>query len=271
MRPERFLGSDPTPGDLATVDRLAADLREVVIALSAGRRHLDALVGPGSLWHGREGRGLVEAVSDMSRRLRVVEDAVVDLARALESWRTGLVQRQERTASLTEWVSQLSGSPDADERRAALGAETSELAADHASDASSLADAAEALSLALTVTSDEPDLAADLDRALSALAEAVEQWVAAAAQPLLSAVQSVDDAADLTAAVSVLVGFDGEVSPQAHAVGRLSTGAHRVGLSLQHSGAGTALPDLPRASFERADFSLAQRLRGLTDDDGTNQ
>lgn len=267
MRPERFLGSDPTPGDLAAVDLLATDLREVVIALSAGRRHLDALVGPGSLWHGREGRGLVEAVSDMSRRLRVVEDAVVDLARPLESWRTGLVQRQERTASLTEWMSQLSGSPDADERRTALRAETSELAADHELDAASLTDAAEALSLAMTVIHDEPDLAADLERSLTALTEAVEQWVAAAAQPLLSAVQSVEDAADLTAAVSVLVGFDGEVSPQAHAVGRSSTGAHRVQLALQQAGAATALPDLPRANFDRADVSLAQRLRGLADDD----
>ncbi|MDQ3629557.1 MAG: hypothetical protein M3419_12255 [Actinomycetota bacterium] len=268
MRPERFLGSDPTPGDLAAVDRLAADLREVVIALSAARRHLDALVGPGSLWHGRDGRGLVEAVSDLARRLRVVEDAVVDLARALESWRTGLVQRQERTAALTEWMSQLSGSPDAEERRLALRAETAELAADHESDASSLASAAEALSLALTVTSDEPDLAADLGRRLTALAEAVEQWMAAASQPLASAVRSVEDAADLTAAVSVLVGFDGEVSQRAHAVGRLSTGAHRVELALQQSRAGTALPNLPRASFDRADVSLAQRLRGQSEDDG---
>lgn len=265
MRPERFLGSDPTPGDLDAVDRLAAGLREVVVALSASRRHLDALIGPTSPWQGAAGSGLVGAVGDMSGRLLSLEDAVVDFARVLAGWRAGLVLRQERTATLTEWMSQLSGRAGADERRETLRAEVVELAADHAVDAAALADAADTLSLALTAVADEPDLAIDLGRGLIALTEAVEQWVAEAGEPLVSAVVSVDDAADLTAAVSVLVGFDGDVSERAHEVAGLSTGAHRAELALQRHGAATSLPDLPRATFERAEPPLAQRLRGRTD------
>lgn len=269
MRPERFLGSDPAPGDLDSVDRVAGVLRSTVVALAGSRHALESLLGPHSLWHGPLVAPLTAAVAGLAARLRRLENAVVDFAHALDSWRTGLVSRQDAAAELTEAMSQLSGQADAAEQRAAVLAAARRLAAEHATDAAVLVNACDGLVEELAAAASDGDLAADLDRALTSVGAAVEAWLAESAAELLATVRSLDETAGVTAVVSALLGIEAaEQGDRTEAVRLLTanaTGSHRLQAALARSWVELAPELLPQASFGSSgdpDGSLVERLRG---------
>lgn len=253
MRPERFLGSDPAPGDLSSVDRIGGALRAVVLALAESRLKVEALVSPQSVWQGAVARPVVTALTDLTARLRALEDAAVDFAQALEAWRTGLVTRQQRRAELTERISQLAGRPDAEDERERVLAEVPRLAAEHAADGAALMAAADGLAEVLVDTDDDSELATDLDRGVNAVIVAVEDWIAESAAELIATAESLSDTAGLTTVVSQILGVAGdEVPDEVEGVRRLasvSAGAHRLRLALRRSWASLAPDQLPTASF----------------------
>jgi hypothetical protein len=270
VRPERFLGSDPTPGDLGSVDRIAAALRTVVLALTGSRHKLEALVGPHSMWQGPMARPIVTAITDLAARLRTIEDATVDFAQAVEGWRAGLVARQQRTAELTEMVSQLAGRPDAEEQRQRIQADVQRLATEHTTDGAVFIRAAESLAEVLIDADDESDLAADLDRGIGAVAVAVEEWIAESAAELIATAESLSDTAGLTTVVSQILGVVGDEAPDESETVRqlasVSAGAHRLRQALRRSWAQLAPEELPTASFAATGSSsrpvISDRLRG---------
>jgi hypothetical protein len=269
MRPERFLGTDPAPGDLGSVDRIGGAMRAIVLALTQARQKIETLAGPQSIWQGTHARPLVTALTDLAARLRVLEDGAVDFAQAVEVWRVGLVARQQRTAELTETISQLAGRPDAETERQRVLAEAQALAAEHTADSVALISAADVLAELLTDTDDEGDLAAGLDSGVSAIMVAVEEWIAESAAELIATAESLSDTAGLTTVVSQILGVAGDEAPdEAENVRRLasvSAGAHRLRLALRRSWASLAPEDLPAASFTEAGSrrdEISDRLGG---------
>lgn len=269
MRPERFLGTDPSPGDLSSVDRIGGALRGIVLALTQSRQKVETLAGPQSIWQGPHARPLVSALTDMAARLRVLEDATVDFAQAVEAWRTGLVTRQQRTTELTETISQLAGRPEAEEERQRVIADAQALAAEHAADGVALMGAADRLAELLTDTDDEGELAAGLDRGVTAILVAVEEWIAESAAELIATAESLSDTASLTTVVSQILGVAGDEAPdEAENVRRLasvSAGAHRLRLALRRSWASLAPEELPAASFAETGSrpaGISDRLQG---------
>jgi hypothetical protein len=270
VRPERFLGIDPAPGDLSSVDRVGGALRAVVLALAESRLKVETLAGPQSIWQGPIARPVVTTLTDLAARLRAVEDATVDFARAVESWRTGLVARQQRRAELTETVSQLAGRPDADVERQRVLTEVQQMAAEHASSGVSLMAAADELAEVLADADDDARLASDLDRGVTAVTVAVEEWIAESAADLIATAESLSDTAGLTTVVSQILGVVGDEAPdEAEGVRRLasvSAGAHRLRLALRRSWASLAPEELPEASFaatgSTSRAAISDRLRG---------
>lgn len=280
MRPERFLGSDPAPGDLGSVDRVAGALRTVLLGLAESRQRIEGIVGPHSMWQGPMARPIVTALTDLAARLRAIEDAAVDFAQAVEIWRAGLVARQERRAELTELVSQLAGRPDAEEQRRRIQTDVQRLATEHTTDGAVLIRAADALAEVLIDVDEDGDLAADLDRGVAAVMVAVEEWIAESAAELVATVESLSDTAGLTTVVSQILGVVGDESPdESESVRRLasvSAGAHRLRLALRRSWASLAPEQLPEASFAAPRSSIrpaiSDRLRGdETDSDAEGE
>jgi len=270
VRPERFLGSDPTPGDLGSVDRVAGALRTVVLALTGSRQRLEGLVGPHSMWQGPMSRPIVDAVTELAARLRAFEDATVDFAQTVEVWRSGLAARQQRRAELTEQVSQLAGRPDAGEQRERIQADVQRLVTEHTADGAVLIRAADLFAEALIEADDDADLAADLDRGVTAVLIAVEEWIAESAAELVATAQSLSDTAGLTTVVSQILGVVGDEAPdESESVRRLasmSAGAHRLRLALHRSWASLAPDDLPTATFAASESNgrpaISERLGG---------
>ncbi|MGH3454694.1 MAG: hypothetical protein ACRDPQ_21415 [Nocardioidaceae bacterium] len=270
MRPERFLGSDPAPGDLGSVDRVAGALRTVLLGLAESRQRIEAIVGPHSMWQGPMARPIVTALTNLAARLRAIDNAAVDFAQAVEIWRAGLVARQERRAELTEMVSQLAGRPDAEEQRHRIQTDVQRLATEHTTDGAVLIRAADALAEVLIDVDEDGDLAADLDRGVAAVTVAVEEWIAESAAELLATAESLSDTAGLTTVVSQILGVVGDESPdESDSVRRLasvSAGAHRLRLALRRSWASLAPEQLPEATFAAPRSSsrpaISDRLRG---------
>ena len=278
MRPERFLGSDPTPGDLGSVDRVAGALRTVVLALTESRQKLKGLVGPHSLLQGPMARPIVDAVTELAAHLRSIEDATVDFAQAVEVWRTGLASRQQRRAELTEQVSQLAGRPDAVEQRQRIQTDVQRLATEHLADGAVLIRAADLLAEVLIDADDAADLAADLDRGVAAVMIAVDEWIAESAAELVATAQSLSDTAGLTTVVSQILGVVGDEAPdESESVRRLasmSAGAHRLRLALRRSWASMAPEDLPTATFAASGSTgrpaISERLGGDSTEGGAD-
>lgn len=269
MRPERVLGSDPAPGEPTTVDAAVRVLGSCVLALAQSRQHVERLIAPDSLWQGPTAEPLVTTLGEFGTRLRRLEDGVVELARALETWRRGLAERQERVSELTEAMSRLAGVTGAEEQRAAVNAQAARIASEHESDAAVLVAATDALVEVLATGRDDADLAGDLDRALTGLAVAVTEWLREASTGLVATTRALADTAGLTLAVTQLVGVAGNAAPaDAEGVARVAasgTGSHRLQRALRRSWAGSAPQRLPRASFTGAKAVgdvLVDRLRG---------
>lgn len=272
MRPERFLGADPAPGDLQAIDDVTGVLRSCVVALAEGRQRLDHLTGPRSVWQGPHAAAVVRTLSDFSWELRTLEDALAEFTQAWQDWRLGVAQRQDRTAELVDLVTRLDADAAAGRQKEAILERAAMLGEEHARAARETGTAAEALVAAMPA--EEGDLAADLNRALTALHEAVEAWVVDAEQQLLHATSSVGAVAELTAAVPGLLGVDGADSTSSAGVQQLATtapGSHRLQSALDGPRSPIDPELLPVASFatvgdERS--ALADRLRGRGGDHG---
>jgi len=269
VRPERVLGSDPAPGEPATVDAAVRVLGSCVLALAQSRQHVERLITPDSLWQGPSAEPLVTTLGEFDARLRRLEDGVVELARALEAWRRGLAEREERVAELSESMSRLAGVADTDEQRAAIHAQAARIAVEHDSDAAVLVAATDALVEVLATGRDDADLAGDLDRALSGLAVAVTEWLREASSGLVATTEALADTAGLTLAVTQLVGVAGDgAAADAQGVVRVAAagaGSHRLQRALRRSWEASAPRRLPRASFAGAKAVgdvLVDRLRG---------
>ena len=270
MNAERFLGTDPAPGDLDAVDRLARVLSSCVLALSESRRRVEHLVAADSIWQGPTVEPLCASLGALATHVRHLEDAVIGLSHALDTWRAGLAERQSQVAELVETMSQLAGETDADDRRAAVRAQAAQVAAEHTTDAAALLSAADTLAEVLARHADEPDFATDLDRALTSLDTAVGEWVEEAAAELLATVQGIADTAGLTLAASQLVGLlEGRPgdAPAVAEVASHTTGSHRLQRALHRSWSALAPERLPRATFAgltTAGDALVDRIRGAS-------
>ena len=268
MNAERVLGADPAPGSLDALDRVRRVLGSCVLALGESRRRVEHLAGPDSIWQGPAVEPLVATLSEMANRLRHLEDAVIDLAQALETWRSGVAQRQGRVAELTEAMSQLAGETGADEPRSAVLAQAGQVAAEHAADAAALLAAADGLAEALARHSDDPDLAGELDRGLTGVDAAVTEWIADASAELVVTAQGLADTAGLTLAASQLVGLvEGTPGDRAAVaqVANAATGSHRLQRALRRSWSSLAPDRLPTATFTglgTGGEALVDRLRG---------
>ena len=208
MRPERFLGVDPTPGDLAETDAVMGALREVVRMLVESRGRVDAQLSVDGVWSGPIAAPLSDALGALSRRLLVYEDAAADLARAVDEWRAGLAARSDRTFELVEQMSRLAGEDDADTARATLRASVDELSRDHEAAAAVLRHRVDEAAGTLE-GADALGLADDLGRAAAALTAAVDDWVQQQAVEMVATATSLVEVAGLTRVVAETSGGPG--------------------------------------------------------------
>lgn len=276
MNPERFLGYDPTPGDLLSIDDVAGVLRDCVIALAEGRQRIDHAVGPETLWQGPHAVAITDTLAAFTARLRLLEEAVADFALAWQEWRVGVAARQDRTAELVEAMSQLGGREGADGQRDAVLSRAAAVGQEHVAAAGGTGVAAENLVAALATDTSDADLAADLQRGIGALRAAVDEWVLATEREVHRAAASVESVAVLTTAVPQLIGVvsDPRVvdSPAVREMAASAPGAHRLNDALDHPAAPRDAADLPEASFSalaaQQRSRLGDRLRGLENREG---
>ena len=278
MRPERFLGVDPTPGDLAETDAVMGALREVVRMLVESRGRVDAQLSVDGVWSGPIAQPLSDALGALSRRLLVYEDAAADLARAVDEWRAGLAARSDRTLELVEQMSRLAGEDDADTARATLRASVDELARDHEAAAAVLRRRVDEAAGTLE-GADALGLADDLGRASAALTAAVDDWVQQQAVEMVATATSLVEVAGLTRVVTELLGVTGlDRAPiETAGVAEMASngaGAHRLLGALSRAWTDVAPTSLPIATFAVVGGSagdvLADRVQGRTavrDDD----
>lgn len=272
MNPERFLGSDPAPGDLMSIDDVVSVLREVVVVLAETRQRIDDVVGPESIWQGSEVEPIVDGMTAMSARLRTLESAVVAFAAAWQEWRSGVATRRDATAELVEEMSQLAGAEDAERRRADVRRRAGELEQQHQRGAADLVRASEDLIAVVTVDrSDEQDLAGTLSRGFNGLREAVDAWIREVSAQIGRTTGTLDEVAEVTAVVPQLVGVGatahGISSEKAWEIAARAPASHRLQEALRRDW--TDEPELPAASFGHASRRspgrvIADRFRGLT-------
>lgn len=273
MRPERFLGLDPAPGDLAGADVLLGALREVVRGLVEARGRVDAQLADDGVWSGPVAGPLADALGALSRRLRLYEDVVVDVARAVDGWRTGLASRTDRTAELVEQASRLGGEADepvAETRQQALRAAVAEVQDDHHAAAEQLARSLDEVRATLQ-GAEALRLADQVDHATEVLLATVEEWVVAQAAEVTATAASLVQVAGLTAVVSELVGVAGldrvplDDADVAEVAGR-GAGAHRLLAALGRAWTDVAPTSLPIATFAvvggSAGSVLTDRVQG---------
>ncbi len=272
MGPERFLGLDPTPGDLAETDAVMGALREVVRMLVESRGRIDVLLAADGVWSGPVATPLSDALGALSRHLLVYEDAAADLARAVDEWRAGLAARTDRTHELVEQTTRLAGADDADTARAGVRAAVDELSRDHEAAAALLRRRVDEAAGSLD-GADALGLADDLARAGAALSAAVEEWVQQQAVEMVSTATSLVQVAGLTRVVTELLGVTGldrapiETAGVAELAGT-GAGAHRLLGALSRAWTDVAPTSLPIATFAvlggSAGDVLADRVQGRT-------
>lgn len=272
MNPERFLGSDPTPGDLVGIDDVLSVVREVVVVLAETRQSIDAAIGPESIWQGSEVEPIVDGMSAMSTRLRTLEHSVVAFASAWQEWRQGVAARQDATAELVEEMSQLAGIDDAESRREDVRKRAAALATHHKQEATELVGACEDL-IATVSTKHDDDVAAMLGRGFTGLREAVEVWLREASEEVRRTTGELEDVAEVTAVAPQLVGVgasaDGISSEKAWQIAATSPASYRLQEILRRDWSTTAPRSLRPASFGERDVgssgrTIAERLRGIT-------
>lgn len=272
MNPERFLGSDPTPGDLISIDEVLSVLREAVVVVTETRQRIDEAVGPDSIWQGSEVEPIVGGMTSMSARLRALEDAIVVFAAAWHEWRTGVATRRDATAELVEEMSQLAGVPDAEPRRDDIRRRADDLAARHIQGASDLVRASEDLIAVVAVDrSGEPDLAATLNHGFTGLREAVDNWIHQVSNEVRRTAGTVDDVAEATAVVPQLVGVGADTSgissEKAWKIAAQAPASYRLQEALKRDWS-IPEPQLPEATFAKPQKrtpgrAIADRIRGL--------
>ena len=271
MKPGAVLGFDPAPGDAVAVDRTCDVLHKVIRALVESRSALDALTPAGSIWDGAVGAALAALVRRYSLQLRELEDALLGCLTSLEGWRLGLHERQERVRSIVDAVADLAGEP-AEDRRAALLVGAREIETEHRRAARDVQAAFEELSTTVErLSRTDDDLAEQVDAAVRALAQAVEDWVQREGPELIRTAAALAEVAALTTVISELVGVaaldgsPGEDDCVREIISR-SPGAHRLIRALRQQWL-DVVPELPAATFgpdrtgELAD-SIAGRLAG---------
>lgn len=272
MNPERFLGSDPTPGDLAGIDQVLAVVREVVVVLSETRQRIDEVIGPDSIWQGSEVEPIVDGVSAMSMRLRTLHEAVVAFGGAWQEWRQGVATRQDATAELVEEMSQLAGVDDVEPRREDVRKRAAALATRHEQEATELVGACEDL-IAIASAKHDDDVAALLGRGFTGLREAVEAWLREASAEVRRTTGELDEVAEVTAVVPQLVGVgaraDGISSQKAWEIAAKAPASYRLQEVLRRDWSGARPPGLHPASFEGRGLrssgrAIAERIRGIT-------
>lgn len=271
MNPERFLGSDPTPGDLMSIDEVTSVLRDVVVVLAETRQRIDDVVGPESIWQGSEVEPIVDGMTSMSARLRTLENAVAAFAGAWQEWRAGVASRRDATAELVEEMSQLAGVPDAEARRQDVQRRVGELAARHQQGAADLVRSSEDLIAVVTVErKGEQDLATTLNRGFTGLREAVDLWIREVSSQIRSTTGSLDEVVEVTAVVPQLVGVgasaEGISSQKAWEIAAKAPASYRLQEALRRDW--TDEPDLRAATFDQPvrrspGRAIADRIRGL--------
>ncbi len=271
MNPERFLGSDPTPGDLAGIDEVLSVVREVVVVLAETRQRIDEVIGPDSIWQGSEVEPIVDGMSAMSTRLRNLEQAVVAFASSWQEWRQGVAARQDATAELVDEMSQLAGIADAEARRDDVRQRANLLAAQHEQEAAALVVACEDLIAVASVQHDD-DIAAMLGRGFTGLREAVEVWLREASDEVRRTTGELTDVADVTAVAPQLVGVgvaaDGISSQKAWEIAQRAPASYRLQEVLRRDWSSVRAPTLQSASFggeaRAPGRGIADRIRGIT-------
>ncbi|MGH3359318.1 MAG: hypothetical protein ACRDO7_10980 [Nocardioidaceae bacterium] len=271
MNPERFLGSDPSPGDLMCIDEVMSVLRDTVVVLTETRQRIDEVVGPESIWQGSEVEPIVGAMTSVAGRLRTLEAAVVAFAAAWQEWRAGVASRHDATAELVEEMSQLAGVADAEPRREDVRRRATDLAGRHQQGAADLVRASEDLIAVVTVDrSGEQDLASTLNRGFTGLREAVDQWIKDVSKEIGRTTGTLDDVAEVTAVVPQLVGVganaSGISSQKAWEIAAKAPASYRLQEALRRDW--TSEQILPVASFDQSarrspGRAIADRIRGL--------
>jgi hypothetical protein len=268
MRPDVVLGFDPAPGRLAAVVAASDVLRRSVRALVEARTGLDRLGRTGSVWDGPAGAPIAALLRRYTRRLSVLEEAVLDCIQAIEHWRDGVERRQAQVADIVAAVADTAGVPEAQDRRTRLISAGREIGAEHERAARDLASVFEDLSGAVAELEAADDLAAELDHALLALTAAVEDWIEAEGPELIRTAIALGEIAGLTTVISELVGIAalGRSPDQVDGVGEIiarSPGSHRLIKALRRQWQEVAPSTLPAASFAapRAP-ALETRLEG---------
>lgn len=276
MRAHLVLGFDPAPADPEALARLTDGLRAVVRGLVESRSALEALGRAGSVWDGALGAPVVALVRRYSLRMSGVEDAVVGCLTVLDAWRADVDRRHAEVANLTELAADLGTEDGAEARRSQLVARARDIAAAHDRGARDVAAAFEELStIGEQQVSAESDLAEEVEAALRALAEAVQEWVEAEGPGLVRTAAALGEVAALTTVISELVGVAALGRTPADGAGvrdiiSRSPAAHRLIRALHQTWLEVAPASLPEATFapsrrgELAD-AIAGRLSGGPD------
>lgn len=274
MNPERFLGSDPTPGDLVGIDEVLSAVRDVVVVLAETRQRIDEAIGPDSIWQGSEVEPIVDGMAAMSTRLRTLEDAVVAFGAAWRDWRQGVAGRQDATAELVEEMSQLAGVDDAEARREDVRKRAAAIATRHEQEAAELVGACEDLIAVVSVKRDgDVDVAAMLGRGFTGLREAVEAWLREASDEVRRTTGELADVAEVTAVAPQLVGVgstaNGISSQKAWEIAANAPASYRLQEVLRRDWSNVRAPALRSASFagrgiRSSSRAIADRIRGIT-------
>ncbi|MGH3508210.1 MAG: hypothetical protein ACRDO2_13500 [Nocardioidaceae bacterium] len=269
--PDTILGFDPLPGDPTALASLPDVLRRSIRALVEARTGLDRLGRTGSVLDGPAGAPIATLLRTYSRRISALEQALLDCMHAVDHWRDGLDHRQGQVADIVSVVADLAGRPEVQDRRTRLIASAREIGAEHDRAARDLAGAFEDLSSLLAeLPGRDDDLAADLDRALLALATPVDDWIEAEGPELIRTAIALGEVAGLTTVISELVGIAalGRNPGDAEGVGEIiarSPGSHRLIRALRRQWQEVAPEALPSATFAVSRVpGIGGRLDGAT-------
>jgi uncharacterized protein YukE len=257
-----FGDSSVLPGDPEAVDQLATSLRRAAELLRSAADRVDRLGAPGSVWEGQVAEAFLDHLSELSRRVVVVEGELTSAAAQLTAWREDMLERRRQLAVLRDELVAASAR-DADGAGAAeqerLRGQVATLADEHEAAAATVAQTLRRAG----ETAGDPSGALDgtawlmhAETLLHQLEGQIATWVEAQGPALGDAVHDISGSTALGATVgqaagSFTPGLDVTLGAAVAAVAGTAPGSHRLVAAARRAQRPIPLADLQAASFDR--------------------
>lgn len=252
------------PGDPDTVDQLAAALHRASGLLRGAVDRITTLGAAGSVWEGPVAQAFIDHVSDLGRRVGVLESELSTAASQLTTWREGLLDRRQQLAALRQELAATETGDAADDAAMAdrdrLQAQLRALADEHDAAGTVLAQALRRVAEATTDPAGGLDGTAWLLHAETLLHQLDQQiggWVTAQGPALTEAVNGVSQSTAVTATVghaagSLGPGLDVALGAAVASVAAAAPASHRLVASARRAQTAIPLDLLPPATFAAA-------------------